>query len=96
MPKSERTLRASELLGAVAYDRAGQRLGIVTELICEPSRDGARVVTALVSTRRRHRLLGYERPGIQGPWLLERLADWLNRGSREYAWSDLVVARQRV
>jgi hypothetical protein len=83
--------RASQLLGAVAYDRSGQRLGIVTELICEPSPQGGRIVRALVSPRRHHRLLGYERPGIQGPWLLERLADWLNRGSRELPWSDLVI-----
>lgn len=53
------------------------------------------MVRALVSHPRRRRLLGYERPGIQGPWLLERLADWLNRDSREYAWSDLVVSTER-
>jgi hypothetical protein len=88
---TDRPLRASDLLGATAYDRSGVRLGVVSELICDVTPDGARVVKALVSVRRRKRLLGYERPGIQGPWLLERLADWLNRGGREYPWSDLVI-----
>jgi hypothetical protein len=30
-----------------------------------------------------------ERPGIQGPWLLERLAGWLHPGVREVPWNEV-------
>jgi hypothetical protein len=83
-------MRASDLLGAVAHDAAGNRLGRITELICRIDPDGTpRIHEVQISPGRRHRLLGYERPGIQGPWLLERIAGWLHRGTRTIPWSEL-------
>jgi hypothetical protein len=38
------------------------------------------------------RLLGYERPEVRGPWLLEVLARWiLRRKARRVAWHDVRV-----
>jgi PRC-barrel domain len=83
-------MKASDLLGATAYDRGGQRLGTINELICRPDSDGRpMIVEVQLSPGRRHRLLGYERPGIQGPWLLEKLANWLHRGTTTVRWEDL-------
>jgi hypothetical protein len=85
-------MKASDVLGAVAYDRDGRVLGTVTELICHTDSDGLpRIVDVQVSPRRRHRLLGYERPGIQGPWLLERIAGWLHRDTLTLPWADIRV-----
>ncbi|MFC3897478.1 hypothetical protein ACFOWZ_38895 [Lentzea rhizosphaerae] len=42
-----------------------------------------------VSPRWRGRLLGFERPGIQPPWLLERIERVLHRGTHEVEWDDV-------
>jgi hypothetical protein len=81
---------ASDLLGRTVRDRAGHPLGRVADLLTEPGEDGRqRIVRVLVVPRRRGRLLGFERPGIQRPWLLERLSRVLHRGTREVAWEDV-------
>jgi GNAT superfamily N-acetyltransferase len=83
-------VKASDLLGRHAYDADGRDLGVIADLLARPSgRDGARIYAVLVTPGHRGRLLGYERPGIQGPWLLERFADWLHRGTREIPWAQL-------
>jgi hypothetical protein len=83
-------MRASDLLGATAYDANGQRLGRIADLIGGRGSDGMlRVHTVLVVPRRRGRLLGYERPGIQRPWLLDRIARRRYRRMREVAWIDV-------
>lgn len=43
----------------------------------------------LVAPRRRGRLLGFERPGYQPPWVLEKLTRVLHRGTREVPWEDV-------
>ncbi|MCP2241731.1 hypothetical protein [Lentzea aerocolonigenes] len=81
---------ASDLLGLVVRDRAGRPLGRVADLLTELDEDGRqRVVRVLVSPRWRGRLLGFERPGIQPPWLLERLERVLHRGTHEVEWDDV-------
>jgi hypothetical protein len=81
---------ASDLLGRTVSDRAGHPLGRVADLLTERDEDGRpRVVRVLVTPRWRGRLLGFERPGSQRPWLLERLAGVLHRGTREVAWEDV-------
>jgi sporulation protein YlmC with PRC-barrel domain len=83
-------MRASELLGRTAYDTAGRPLGKIADLITTPAPDGTYEITAaLVTPGHRGRLLGYERPGIQTPWLLNRLAILIHRGSREIPWAHL-------
>ncbi|GAB2813440.1 PRC-barrel domain containing protein [Lentzea nigeriaca] len=81
---------ASDLLGRTVRDRAGNPLGRVADLLTEPDEHGRhRVVRVLVTPRWRGRLLGFERPGIQRPWLLERISYLLHRGTREVPWEDV-------
>ena len=83
-------MRASDILGSTVYAGDGRPIGTISELICRPDADGIpRLVEVQVSPGRRHRLLGYERPGIQGPWLLEKLASWLHRGSHVIPWAEV-------
>ncbi|MFD9697524.1 PRC-barrel domain containing protein [Lentzea sp. NPDC059081] len=81
---------ASDLLGRVVHDRAGRPLGRVADLLTERDEQGRhRVVTVLVTPRWRGRLLGFERPGMQQPWLLDRLSRVLHRGTREIGWDEV-------
>ncbi|MFD5830753.1 PRC-barrel domain containing protein [Lentzea sp. NPDC060358] len=81
---------ASDLLGRSVSDRAGRPLGRVADLLTEQDENGRhRVVKVLVTPRWRGRLLGFERPGIQPPWLLDRLSALLHRGTREVPWEDI-------
>ncbi|MGI5499848.1 PRC-barrel domain-containing protein [Lentzea sp. CA-135723] len=87
-------MRASDLLGRTVHDHAGRELGRVADLLTETDEQGRhRVVRVLVAPRRRGRLLGFERPGIQPPWLLERLSDVVHRGMREVPWEDVDWSR---
>lgn len=83
-------MRASDYIGRTAYDREGNALGRVADLITARDAEGGfRVTAALITPRHRGRLLGFERPGIQAPWVLEKLSRLLHRGTREIPWSDL-------
>jgi PRC-barrel domain len=83
-------MRSSDLIGRRVRDRAGNDLGVIDDLLTRRDERGHTVVyAALVTPRRRARLLGYERPGIQGPWLLEWLSRRLHPGTREVAWRDI-------
>jgi hypothetical protein len=87
---------ASDLLGRTVRDRAGRPLGRVADLLAEPDADGRpRLVRVLVAPRWRGRLLGFERPGVQRPWVLERISRVLHRGMREVAWEDVDWAAAR-
>ncbi|GHF50401.1 sporulation protein YlmC with PRC-barrel domain [Amycolatopsis bartoniae] len=81
---------ASELLGRRVHDRAGRPLGKVTELVTRPGADGQPVIVAvLVSRRWRGRLLGYDRPARQGPWLLRWGAAVVFGRAREVPWAEV-------
>jgi GNAT superfamily N-acetyltransferase len=83
-------MRASDLIGRTAYDRDGRPHGRIADLLARREPDGDfHIYAVLVTPRWRGRLFGYERPGIQGPWLLARLAGLLHRGTREVPWEDL-------
>jgi hypothetical protein len=85
-------VRTRDLIGRPAFDRAGQPLGYVVDLIAEPGPDGVPRLVGVMVTRGPHgRLLGYDRPEQQGPWLLERLARLLRRGTRIVDWSQVRV-----
>ena len=71
---------ASDLLGRTAHDRDGRPLGRIADLITGPD---LVIVAVLVTPRRRGRLFGYERPGLQHPRVLEYLVRLLHRGTRE-------------
>ncbi|GLZ28453.1 hypothetical protein Lesp02_06430 [Lentzea sp. NBRC 105346] len=81
---------ASDYLGRTVRDADGQELGRVADLIAQVGEDGTpRMVAVLVTPRWRGRLLGYERPGVQGPWVFDKLAGWLHRGTREIPWDEV-------
>ncbi|HEX6871850.1 MAG TPA: PRC-barrel domain-containing protein [Micromonosporaceae bacterium] len=88
-------MRISDLLGRRVYDRDGRPLGEIADLLTRPDQQGRpEVYAAVVAPRRRLRLLGYERTGTSGPWLVERIAGWWHQGTREVAWRDIRLARQ--
>ncbi|GAB2999059.1 PRC-barrel domain containing protein [Amycolatopsis acidiphila] len=83
-------MRASELLHRRVTDRAGRPLGKVIDLVVGPDATGSPVLVAvLVSRRRRGRLLGYDRPGRQGPWLLSQFAGIVFGRPREVPWAEI-------
>jgi hypothetical protein len=83
-------MKASDYLGRTAHDADGRPLGRIADLITTTAPDGTHYIhAALVTPRHRGRLLGYERPGFHGPWLIERIANWLHRGTREIPWTDV-------
>jgi sporulation protein YlmC with PRC-barrel domain len=82
-------MRTSDLIGRAAYDRDGRPLGRIIDLLTKPTADGYVVHAALVTPGREGRLLGYSRPGFEGPWLIQRIVERLHRGTREIAWADL-------
>ncbi|PPK65056.1 PRC-barrel domain containing protein [Actinokineospora auranticolor] len=83
-------MRASDLLGRTVHDHDGRPLGRAVDLLTTPGPDGTPVITAvLVAPRHRSRFLGYERPGIQRPWTVNRLARVIHRGVREIPWTEV-------
>jgi hypothetical protein len=87
-------MRAHDAITRDAYDAAGRRLGRIVDLVTEPDGQGRpRVVAAIVAPHWHGRLLGYERTGARGPWLVERVARWLYRGHREVPWARLRLDR---
>ncbi|WP_103349796.1 hypothetical protein [Amycolatopsis sp. CA-128772] len=83
-------MRASDLLGATAYDLEGRQLGRIADLITGVGSDGVPVIRAvLVAPNRRVRLLGYERDEMNRPWLIDRIARWVHRDLHEIPWNDV-------
>jgi len=77
-------MRASELLGRTAYAADGTPLGRVIDLLTQPDTDGQpRITHVVVSQRVRARLYGYEREGLQRPWVVEKLVSLVHRGITE-------------
>ena len=83
-------MRMSDLQGRPVYDGSGNEIGRIADVLMRlDARGRPRAYAALVTPGRRGRLLGYEREGIQGPWLIERLAGWLHRGTTEIPWASV-------
>ncbi|WP_290051875.1 PRC-barrel domain-containing protein [Amycolatopsis solani] len=83
-------MRASEVLGATAYDARGRRLGRIADLITDVDSAGTPVIrAALIAPGRRVRLLGYGREEMSRPWLIDRIARWVHGDLREVPWTDL-------
>ncbi|EME60902.1 PRC-barrel domain-containing protein [Amycolatopsis decaplanina] len=86
-------MRASDLLGAAAYDDSGQRLGWIVELVAETTPDGPPAIKAVLIAPRRHlRLLGYDRHGMRHPVPIRQLANRLRRNIHEVTWNELRLA----
>jgi hypothetical protein len=87
--------RAGALIGRVAFDRSGRRLGRIADLIAGPERDGRlRVTKVIVAGRPWGRLLGYEREQDTGPKLIQLLArSIIHRHVKTIPWTDLDLSR---
>lgn len=86
----EPTMLASDLLGRTVYDASGHPIGHIADLFTSPGPAGRTELRGVLLTpRRRGRLFGYERPGIQGPWILKRITGRLHRGTREIPWHEV-------
>lgn len=85
-------MRASDLIGHPAYDRAGRPLGTVVDLVAEPEPAGMpRVVAVVVNPHWHARLFGNVRDEAHGPWLLEQVTKGLSRGMRTVRWNDVRI-----
>lgn len=84
-------MRASDVLGRRAVDRAGRDLGRIVDIVCETSgREAPEVVAVLAVRGPWGRLLGYEREQVRGPWVIEKLAGWiLRRRTTTVPWRSL-------
>ena len=83
-------MRAGDLINKVVYDKEGNTIGRVADLLAYPDSHGRlRITHVLVTPRWRGRLFGYERPGISGPWLIEWLARALHHGTRQVPWAQV-------
>jgi hypothetical protein len=83
-------VRTNDILRRPAFDHTGRPLGAVVDLVAELDPAGIpRVVAVVVNPHWHTRLLGYERPQAHGPWLVERLARVLRRGTRTVPWAEV-------
>jgi hypothetical protein len=82
---------AGALIGRTAYDRDGQRLGTIADLIADGDlRTGLRVTHVVIAQRPWGRLLGYERRQATGPWLIQKFARLvIHRRVRTVDWADI-------
>jgi len=85
----------SDLLGSVAVEADGTRLGTILDVRLEVSGAPAQLLAAtvvtgvLVSPHSRFSTWGYERRGEDGPLLIARLQRWVHRGTFLVAWDDV-------
>jgi hypothetical protein len=89
----ETPLRAGQLMNREVRDRSGRVLGRIADLQTTRGPDGReRISAAIVTSGRWGRLLGYERDEGTGPWLLERLAQYvLRRHTHRIPFNDLML-----
>jgi hypothetical protein len=83
------------MIGRVAFDRSGRRLGRIADVIAESEPDGQlRVTGVIVSGHPWGRLLGYEREQDTGPKLIQLAARAImHRHVKTVAWGDLDLSR---
>jgi hypothetical protein len=83
----------SDLLGNVAYDADGAKLGRVVDARfrleghTDPAK--ARLVGLVISPRSASSYLGYERTAQSRPVVIDRFLRWRHRGSFVIAWEDV-------
>jgi hypothetical protein len=89
-------MRLSEFLGTPVFDSEGAPIGKVSDV--RLVQDGAPIgsfgaalrITGLVVSRGRiGGFLGYDRPGVRGPWLVATVVRWLHRHTVYAEWSDV-------
>ena len=86
-------MRASDILGRVAYDDDGAELGRIADLIVTGPPDDYPAITDVVITRRHSRLFGYERGEINGPWIIQKLARWIQGPALQLPYRDIHLTK---
>lgn len=89
--------RLADLLGATVVSAGGRELGHVNDvrLSVETGPDGPELVVdgLVVSGRHAGSMLGYDRRGDQGPWLLRTIVRRLHRGAGYLPWTAVGEVR---
>lgn len=78
----------SNLIGARVRS-CGASVGYVADLRVSAGDEILAVVGVIVAPRVRSSFLGYERATMRGPWLINSVLRFLNRGTFLVAWEDI-------
>lgn len=83
-------MRADDLFNRPVWDRSGEYLGRIVDLVAEPDPAGLPRVVAVVVDKNWHgRLFGYHRPYAHRPWLLEQVTRLVYPGTRTVPWGEV-------
>lgn len=86
-------MQLSNLLGLRVLDGGHHPVGTVIDvrlrLDDEANQPSPEVVGLVISPRTRSSYLGYERTGLDAPWLIATIAAWRHRGTFLAAWDDV-------
>ena len=89
----------SELLHVAVRDNSGHRLGMVIDarfVLDENTVADARLYGLVVSKRSGASFRGYERTGVESPWPIAQLLEWLHRDSFLVLWDDIEVVTEKA
>jgi sporulation protein YlmC with PRC-barrel domain len=87
----ERTVRVDDLIRRPVWNRSGEYLGRIVDLVTDSDAGAPTVVAVLVDKTWHGRLLGYERPYAHGPWPIERVARMFYRDTRTIPWNEVCM-----
>lgn len=88
-------MQLSNLLGLRVLDAGHHPVGTVIDVRLRIADDGAdhpgspELTGLVISPRTRSSYLGYERTGLDAPWLIATIAAWRHRGTFLAAWNDV-------
>lgn len=82
-------MRADDLISRPVWNRSGEYLGRIVDLVTDSDTGTPTVVAVLVDKTWHGRLLGYERPYAHGPWPIERVARMIYRDTRTIPWNEV-------
>jgi hypothetical protein len=96
-------MRLSDLVGASVVDASGSRIGAVLDVrLCQdalpvgPSGAALRVDGLIVGRVGLSSRLGYDRAGVDAPWLVATIARRAHRSTRYLPWRDVVEVEGRI
>jgi sporulation protein YlmC with PRC-barrel domain len=84
-------VRADDLITRPVWNRSGEYLGRIVDLVTDSDTGAPTVVAVLVDKTWHGRLLGYERPYAHGPWPIERVARMIYRDTHTIPWREVCI-----